>query len=183
MRALIIASDGYHDKRIERILTNNNINGDIVKKLTRNMLNVYNCVIFSYKNDIPNLPKVIEAIVLEKNIHVIFINNSSSISHYYNLMDDLHFSMIQDYSLEIALPITIGAHSKYVQKIVDLKEQLQESKDEIELMKLTNKAKLVLMKKGLSEAKSHKFIQQKAMSMRISKLKLVNLIIENKIDI
>lgn len=183
MRSIIISSGGYLDKRIERLLENNNIKGDVVNKLTRNMINVYDCVIFSYKNDIPNLPKVIERLVLEKKLLVIYINSSNSIGYYYNLINDLYFVMVSEITLDIELPTVIKANTKYVQNMVKLEAKVYELENQLSLIKLTNQAKRVLMTKGLNEEESHKFIQQKAMSLRISKLKLVNLIIENKIDI
>ncbi|AIO18307.1 hypothetical protein KQ51_00419 [Candidatus Izimaplasma bacterium HR1] len=182
MRAIIISSGGYLDKRIDRILKNNNIKGDIETKLTRNMINVYDCVIFSHNIDIPNLPKLIETLVLERKILVIYINNVSSIGYYYNVFNDIFFSMVTEISLEIELPIVINNNSKYTKEIVNLEEEITQLKESNELLKLTNKAKLVLMRKGFTEAESHKLIQRKSMELRVSKLKLVNLIIENKID-
>jgi len=64
MRVAIIASNGYLDKRIERLLGSNNIKGDIMNKFTRNQIYAYDCVIFTHKNDIPNLPVLIERLVL-----------------------------------------------------------------------------------------------------------------------
>ena len=183
MRAIIISTGGYLDKRIERLLINNNIKGDVATKLTRNMINVYDCVIFSYKNDIPNLPNVIERIVLEKKLLVIYINNTNSIGYYYNLINDLYFVMVNEMTLDIELPTVINSNTKYVKKINNLETKISDLEEKLKLIKLTNTAKRVLMNKGLTEEESHKFIQQKAMSMRVSKLKLVNLIIENKIDI
>lgn len=183
MRALIIKTGGYLDKRVQRIFNNNSIKGDVGTKLTRNMMNVYGCVIFSHKNDIQNLPKLIETIVLEKKLLVVFINSTSSIGQYYNVINDLYFSMVNELSLEIELPLVLSSNTKYVNKILDLENEIVMLKEESKLLKLTNKAKLILMNKGLTESESHKFIQQKAMSMRLSKLKVVNLIIKNKIDI
>ncbi len=183
MRVLIIKSGGYLDKRVERILNNNNIKGDVANKLTRNMINLYDCVIFSHNNDIPNLPKLIETIVLERKILVIYVNNTSSIGHYYNIVNDLFFSMIQENAIDIELPFIVQSIHKFTSKIKQLEDEIKRLEDDNTLLKQTNKAKLILMKKGFNEAESHKFIQRKAMSMRISKLRLVNLIIENKIDI
>ena len=182
MRVVIISTGTYLDKRIERILSNNNIKGDVATKLTQNMMNVYDCVIFSYNKDIPNLPKVIERIVLERKILVIYVNNTSSIGNYYNMLNDLYFVMVNEITIDIELPSIINSNSKYISKITALELEINKLKEQIELLNLTNKAKLILINKGLTEAESHKYIQQKAMSMRISKLKLVNLIIENKID-
>ena len=182
MRVLIISNGGYLDKRIERILNNNSINGDVETKLTRNMINVYDCVIFTHNHDIPNLPKLIETLVLEKKILVIYINNTSSIGYYYNVIHDMFFSMINENSMEIELPIVIKNTAKYSKEISRLQHEITDLKERNNLLKLTNKAKLILMNKGFKEAESHKFIQRKSMEMRISKLRLVNLIIENKID-
>ena len=182
MRAVIINSRGYLDKRIERTLHQNNINGDIKDKLTRNMFNQYDCVIFSHQNDIPNLPKVIERIVLEKKVIVILVNNTLSIGHYYNINDDLFFAMVNEASMEVELPFVIKNNMKFIKKIKVLEREKTDLIEEVQNIKNTNKAKRILINKGFTEAESHKFIQQKAMSLRISKSKLVNLIIENKID-
>lgn len=183
MRVLIITSGGYLENRVERVLSNNDIKGDVSTKLSRDQINRYDCVIFSYNNDIPNLPKLIETIVLERKIHVVFINNTPSIGYYYNLVNDLFFSMVNENTLDIELPLIIKSNVKYTAFIVKLELQINHLEEDVELLKLTNKAKLILMSNGLSEAESHKFIQRKSMSMRVSKRKLVNLIIENKIDI
>jgi response regulator NasT len=183
MRAVIITSNGYLDKRLERILINNGIKGDIETKITRNMLNVYDCVIFSYKNEIPNLPIVIERLVLEKKILVVYINNTASIGSFYNVIKDLFFININELTMEIELPLVIKSSLKYLKKITQLQSEKTTIEEQLNTLKLTNKAKQILISKGLSEAESHQFIQKKAMDLRVSKLKLVNLIIKNKIDI
>ena len=182
MRAVIISSNGYLDKRLERILTNSNIKGDIETKLTRNMINVYDCVIFSYKNDIPNIPVLIERIVLEQQILVIYINNTTSIGKFHNVVENLFFKDINEMTIDIELPLVIKTSSKYLKKIKTLQASNDSLEEQLETIKLTTKAKKILIKKGYSEAESHQFIQRKAMGLRISKRKLVNLIIENKID-
>lgn len=183
MRALIIKSGGYLDKRLIRVLNNNNINGDIETKLTRNMINVYDCVIFSHQNDIPNLPKVIEQIVLEKKILVLYVNNTSSMSYFYNVIDDVYFSDVNEMYLDIELPVILKNSQKYMKYFKSMQRKNDTYKNELETLKLTNKAKRILMSKGLSEENSHQFIQRKSMDMRMSKKEFVNLIIENKIDI
>ncbi len=183
MKAVLISSNSYLDKRIERVLSGNDINVDIAKQLSRNMFNMYDCVIFTYKNEIPNIPKVIEMIVLEQKLLVLYINNVPSIGQFYSVLNHDYFSSVNEMSLDIELPIIIKNSCKYLNKITYLNDDLRNLKSEYTLLKLTNKAKRVLMSKGLSEADSHKFIQQKSMDLRISKLNLVNLIIENKIDI
>jgi response regulator NasT len=183
MKAVIISSNSYLDKRVERILVNSDINVDISKQLSRNAFNMYDCIIFSYKNEIPNIPKVIEMIVLEKKILVLYINNVPSIGQFYSLLNQDHFSLIREMTMEVELPLIIKNTCRYLNKIGNLTYELNKLTEENTLIKKTGKAKRVLISKGLSEDESHKFIQQKSMDLRISKQKLVNLIIENKIDI
>ena len=183
MRTVIISSDGYLDKRIQRILKQNNIKGDIKNKLTRNMLNIYDCIVYSYKNEITNLPKVIESLVLEKKVLIIYINNKTSIGNFYNVLDDMYFCMLNEMSLEIELPITLRSVTKYINKINQLQIENETLNTQLWTLKLTNKAKRILIKKGFSEEESHQYIQKKSMDLRIPKIKLVNLIIKNKIDI
>ena len=183
MRALIVKSGGYLDKRIERILFNNDIKGDIIAKLSRSTINVYDCVIFTHQYDIPNLPKVIEQIVLEKKILVLYVNNRSSMGYFYNVIEDTYFNVINETYIDIELPYIIKTVPKYLNQITKINTENDKLKNEIDTIKLINKAKRYLMKKGLDEAASHQFIQRKSMDMRLSKKEFANLIIENKIDI
>lgn len=183
MRVAIVKSDGHMSSRISRILADNGINGDIITKFTRQTILNYDSVIFTYQNNVPNMPKLLERIVLEKKIHVIYVTNTLSIGQFYNLFEDIYFNYIQEHKLEVVLSTIIRHTKKYLKSITRLQDDNERLKDEILLMKLTNKAKNLLMKKGLSEADAHKFIVQKSMDMRASKKKVVNLIIEEKIDI
>ena len=183
MRVAIVKSGAYLDNVITRILNNNAIKGDLVEKVTRNTIISYDAVIFTYQHNIPNMPKLLEQVVLEKRIQVIYIGNTLGIGHLYNLIHDIYFSFIEERAVELVLPTVITTTSKFHKELRIVRDDYAVVKDELELLKLTNKAKLVLMKKGLSEGDSHKFIINKAMELRIPKKKLVNLIIENKIDI
>ncbi len=183
MRAAIVKSSGYLDNVILRILSNNNIKGDIVEKVTRSTLMNYDTVIFTYQNNVPNMPKLLERIVLEKQTQVIFIGNTVGVGQFYNLLNDIRFTFIDERTLEMVLPSTVAITSKFHKEIRILKEEYNSVASELKLLKLTNKAKRILIEKGLSEKESHKFIVNKAMELRVPKIKLVNLIIENKIDI
>ena len=183
MRVAIIKSNGYLDNRISRILANNNIKGDVVTKVTRSTITGYDALIFSYQCQIPNMPKVLEQIVLEKRVQVLYITNTLSIGHFYNLFDDVFFNYIKEEQIDYMITRILELTRKYLRKIKLLNEKNKDLNDELKLLKNTNKAKRVLMNKGLSEGESHRFIIDKAMSMRIPKSEIVNLIIENKIDI
>jgi response regulator NasT len=183
MRVAIVKSNGHLDNRISRVLANNGINGDIITKFTRNTLNEYDTVVFTHQNSVPNMPKLLERIVLEKKIHVIYITNTPSIGQFYNLFDDIYFNYVQEHKIDLVLSTIIKHTKKYLKEISYLESKRLQVEEELDLLKSTNKAKRILIKKGLSEEDSHKFIVSKAMEMRVSKKKLVNLIIEEKIDI
>lgn len=183
MRVAIIQTNGYLDRQLQRLTSQHNINGDIVQHITRNVVETYDCMILSYKNDIQNLPIVIERIILEKKITVIYVSNNPNVGYFYNVYNDLRFHMINEVTMEVELPVTLKLLSKYMTEINHLQKKSDDFKERYETLQLTNKAKRILMNKGLSEEESHQFIQRKSMDMRVSKRRLVNLIIENKVDI
>ena len=183
MRVAVIRSNGYIDTRIEKLLSFNKIKGDFITRFTRNSLKMYDTVIFTYKNNIPNLPKVLESIVLEQKIFVIYVNSTLSTGEFYNVLNNLYFSMINIQNLEIEFISVLNNSLKYIREINSYKLKNEQLINELDTIKLVNKAKTVLISKGLSEADSHKFIQRKAMNLRLSKKQTANLIIENKIDI
>ncbi len=183
MRVAIIKSNGHIDQKIERLLNLHKIKGDFITKFTRNSLKRYEVVIFSYKNNIPNLPKILENIILEQNIFVVYINNTVSVGEFYNILDNLYFTVINEQNLEIEFLSILNNSLKYLQEINHYKAENIQLKTQLDTLKLVNKAKSILMSKGLSEADSHQFIQRIAMDKRLSKKVTANLIIENKIDI
>ena len=183
MRAAIVRSNGYLDNVITRTLQNNGINGDFIHKVDKNVLLQYNAVIFTYQNNIPNISKVLEQIALQKKIQVIYVSNTMNIGMFYNLLNDVYFTYIEEHKLDFALPNALHLSNKFIKEIKILRTENEQLKSDIQLLKLTSKAKRVLMSKGFSEADAHNFIIQKAMELRISKKRCVNLIIENKIDI
>lgn len=182
MRVAIIKNSGNMDTKIERILRSNKINGDFMNKFTRDSINMYDVIIFTYKNKVPNLPKVIEQIVLEKKILVVFINNTLSVGQFYNLLNDVFFCIVNDQTLDIELPIILKNNLKFIKEINLLNMEVNLLKNRLETMNLINIAKRILSKKGYSEADSHQLIQKKSMDLRLSKKATATLIIENKID-
>ena len=183
MRVAIIKSGGYLDSRISRVLANNNIKGDIISKVTRSTLIEYDTLIFTYQYQIPNMPKVLEQITLEKRVHVIYVSNTLSIGQFYNLFEDVFFNYIKEENVESVLPKLVEITKKYINRISRLEVQVMSVKEDLSSLKKTKKAKRILIQKGLSEEDAHRLIIDKSMTMRMSKKEIVNLIIENKIDI
>jgi len=182
MRVAVIATNGHFDKQILRLVTKNNINGDIQPRITPQVIQSYDCLILSYKNEMPNMPIVLEQIVLEQKCSIIYITNTTSIGQFYNVYHDLFMNFVNEITMEVELPVTIKYIQKFMKQIQILQTENEELQDRLETLQLTNKAKRILMKKGLSEENSHQFIQQKSMDLRKSKKQVVNLIIKNKID-
>jgi hypothetical protein len=183
MRVAIVKSEGYLDGRISRILEMNGIKGDAINKVTRHTISEYDAVIFTYQSNIPNINKVLEQITLEKRIHVLYITNTPSIGQFYNLFEDIFFDFVMEQDLDVILPMVLHHSNKYLKTITSISNKMDLIKDELELLKNTSRAKRILMNKGFSEDESHRYIIDKAMDMRVPKKKIVNLIIENKIDI
>ncbi len=182
MRVAIYKNSGNIDAKIERILVGNKINGDFINKFTRNSIKMYDAIIFTYKNNIPNLSKVVEQIVLEKEILVIFISNGLLLGQFYNVLNNLYFSSVNEQTIDIELPYILNNVQKYIKEIKSLNIEVISLKDSINTAKLINNAKRILSTKGYSEAVSHEFIQKKSMDLRLSKKLTAQLIIENKID-
>ena len=182
MRVAVIKNSGNMDTKIDRILKNNRINGDFIEKFTRNSINKYDMIIFTYKNNIPNFSKVIEQIVLEKKILVVFINNNFSVGQFYNVVNNIYFSSINDQTLDVELPSVLQNTEKYIKEINSLNNEVKKLKEQLSTINLVNNAKRILSIKGYSEADSHQYIQKKSMDLRLSKKLTAELIINNKID-
>ena len=183
MRAAIIATGGHLDRQILRTLLTHGINGDIVSAITKRVIDEYGCVILSDHLKIPNLPVAVERLILEQSIHVIYIAQNPSIGPYYSVMNDMYFHHIQQFSIEVELPLLLRTIDKFDKPLQHMKNRHDEMQQKYDTIQLTNKAKRILIERGYSEEDAHQFIQKTAMDMRVSKKKLVSLIIENKIDI
>lgn len=183
MRVAILQSTGYLDKQIKRLLQQHGINGDIVTTINRSVVQDHDSLVITFEHEIPNMPVVIERIIMEQTIHVIYVDRTLPVSRLFNVVNDMHFHYIDVATMEVGLPVLLETMQKFTPKVRRLQTDLNQTKEQLDLLQKTNKAKRLLMKKGLSEDESHQFIQRQSMDMRISKKELVNLIIENKIDI
>lgn len=183
MKIAVVRSNGMLDKKIERVLVNNNLKGEFIDRATFQTVMKYQYIIFSSDNNIPNLPKLIEQIVIEKKAIVLYVTKTLSVGQFYNVNQDLYFNIVNEGVIDVELKHAIEYAQKYIHYITNLQHDNARLKEQVNVMKLTNKAKRVLMSKGLNEEESHQFIQKRSMDMRIPRKKLVNLIIENKIDI
>ena len=183
MRVAIVATGGHLDRLIERTLGTHGIKGDIVSSITRRVMDEYGCILLSDHNEIPNLPVLVERLVLEQTVHIVYVSRTSSIGQFYAVMNDMYFHRIEEFSLEVQLPLLIRTIDKFNQPMERLKQQHDDMKEQYDVMRLTNQAKRYLIDRGYTEEEAHQFIQKTAMDKRISKKRLVSLIIENKIDI
>ncbi|MBU1019843.1 MAG: hypothetical protein KJ847_01400, partial [Firmicutes bacterium] len=122
MRVAIIKSNGNIDNKIERLLVQNKINGDFITKISRSSIDQYDVIIFTNHNNIPNLPKIIEAIVLEQKTQILYIQNTLSVGQFYNVLNDNYFNIINEQYLDIELPNVLKLSCKYLSEINRLKK-------------------------------------------------------------
>lgn len=183
MRVAILAGNGGLDRQRKRLLDTNNINGDIVSSITKRIIEEYNVLLVSSANNIPNLPVVLERVVLEQRIHVVYISKTASIGQFYNLINDPFFHLVQEWTIDVELPILLRTILKFHSRMVSLQQSYDRLDDRFETMNKTNRAKRILIDKGMTEQEAHQYIQKQAMDMRVSKKRFVSLIIEKKIDI
>lgn len=183
MRVAIVATGGPFDRQLQRVLFQHNINGDIVTTITPRVMEEYGCICLSDHNEIPNLPVLVERLILAKTLHVIYITQNPSIGQFYAVLNDMFFHRVNQFSMDVELPLLIRTIDKFNKPLQHLQHQHETINDKYETLRLTNKAKRILLDRGYTEEEAHQFIQKTAMDLRISKRRLVSLIIENKIDI
>jgi len=124
MRVAIIKNSGNMDIKINRILKGIKINGDFIEKFTTNSIKNFDTIIFTYQNKIPNISKVIEQIVLEKKVLVVFINNKLSVGQFYNVLNNLYFSIVNEQSLDVELSSLLHHSEKYLNEIFYLNSEV-----------------------------------------------------------
>ena len=183
MRIAIVKTSGYLDQRIFRVLKQNNFKGEIIRQINNHTLDNFEAIIFTEDKSIPNIPKIMEQLVIRKKAFVIYVQKTLSQSYFYNILEDPFFILTNEQTIEVELVSLLKQSKKYMKYILQISNELSDSKAELDLVKKTQKAKVILMQKGFTEAESHRFIQIKAMELRVSKKHLVNLIIKNQIDI
>ncbi|MCF7925272.1 MAG: hypothetical protein K9L26_01960, partial [Candidatus Izimaplasma sp.] len=181
-RLAMYQGNGILNQRVLRYLKRLKHRVNNVNKVTSHTIQNYDVVIFTEDLQINNIIKVLEQIVLEEAILVIFIHNEKLIHHFYNIQNHPYFMEINEKHLKTEWELKIPIALKYIKELTRLNAQLKQTKVQLSTMKSEQKAKRILMNKGFSEAESHHYIQQKAMALRKSKNVIVNLIIENKID-
>ncbi len=182
MRLAIFQDNGLIYQRIIRFLRQNSYSVDTVNRVTSHTIKNYDVVVFTEGVQVPNLVKVIEQIALEEAILVVYIHQGSALNQFYNIASHPFFIDITLKDLHLEWRYKIPLATKYSKVLTRSYQALKETKKQLNALENELKAKRILMRNGLSEAESHRFIQQKAMKLRKSKQDVVNLIIQNKID-
>ncbi|MEC9484704.1 MAG: hypothetical protein UMR38_02365 [Candidatus Izemoplasma sp.] len=182
MRLAIYNSKGPAFQKIVRFLRQKGYKINIIKQVTSHTIKNHEILIFHEELQIPNLIKVIEQIVLEQSILVLYAHEGKTLHRFYNVQHHPFFIDINIKSLHIEWDYKVVLAMKYIKTLMQNYQEIDNIKSELSALKMEVKAKRFLMNKGLSEAESHRFIQRKAMQLRKSKKDVVNLIIENEID-
>lgn len=183
MRLGIYETKGVLYDQVISFLKRNNIGVNPIKRVTSHTLTLYEAIIFTEGNSIPNLAKVIEQIVLEEHVAVIYVHSGQWMNQLYNMMNNPFFIEVNYNQMELLFKQKIELSLKYIKLIKQKNKQIETITENYTELKNEIKAKRILMNKGLSEEESHKLIQAKAMQLRKQKKDVVNLIIRNKIDL
>lgn len=183
MRLGIYETKGVIYDQVTSYLKRNNIGVNPIRRVTAHTLTLYEAIIFTEDNNVPNLTKVIEQVILEQHAAVIYVHTGQWMSHLYNMMHNPFFIEINHKQLDLMFNPKINLSLKYIQLIKVKNKELEKITSDYNDLKNELKAKRLLIKKGLDEEESHRFIQDKAMQLRKPKKDIVNLIIRNKIDL
>lgn len=183
MRLGIYETKGPIYDQVLSYLKRSNIGVTPIKRVTSHTLTLYEAIIFTEDNPVPNIARVIEQIILEQQVAIIYIHNGQWMSHLYNMLHNPFFIELNHKQLELLFYHKVDLSLKYIQMIRQKNNELEVVNEKYNDLKNEIKAKRILMDRGLSEKESHKLIQAKAMKLRKQKKDIVNLIIRNRIDL
>jgi len=183
MKVAILQGQDPLAKQMLKSLQAYQINGDLVDKIDNRLLTMYDFLIVSSEQK-PKIPSsVLEQIVLQKQIVLIYIHHQSNLGNLYNLLDDPFFLPISKLNVIETLPSMLITIHKWQKEVGTLKRELKVTSRDLKELKNTLKAKRMLINKGMSEEEAHNWIQKVAMDRRCKKSDIVNLIIQESIDI
>lgn len=182
MNVAILQGKDQLNKQIIRSLQSHQIKGDLIDKITNKTLVSYDFLIVSSEQQPPIPIRVLEQIVLQKQIVLVFIHHQSNLNNLYNLLDDPFFLPVSKVNVIETLPSILITIFKWQKEVRALKTELETTSRVLKDNKNTLKAKRLLMNTGMSEEEAHSWIQKSAMEKRCKKSDVVNLIIKEKID-
>lgn len=183
MNVAILQGQEQLTRQLLRSLQSYQIKGDLVNKINNKLLITHDFLIVSSEQQ-PKIPiRVLEQIVLQKQIVLIYVHHQSNLGSLYNLLDDPYFLTIEKTNVVEILPTVLLNVYKWQKEVSILQKECQTSKSLLNDTKNTIHAKRILMQKGMSEDDAHNWIQKASMDRRCKKSDIVNLIIKEKIDI
>ena len=183
MKVAILQGQDQLGKQIQRSLQTYQIKGDLIDKISNRILMACDFLIVSSEQK-PNISnKVLEQIVLQKQVVLVYIHHQSNLGNLYNLLNDPFFLPISKVNVIETLPSILITIHKWQKEVGALKSELQATSRLLKDTKNTLKAKRILIEKGMLEEEAHNWIQKTAMDKRCKKLDIVNLIIAENIDI
>lgn len=183
MNVAILQGPELLNKQLLRSLQSHQIKGDLITQINNIVLIKYDFLIVSSEQHPKLTSRVLEQIVLKKQVVLVYIHHQSNIVNLYNLIDDPYFLLIPKVNVIETLPSILITIFKWQREVRMLKSELKETSLKLTETQNTIKAKRILINKGMSEIEAHNWIQKVAMDKRCKKSEIVNLIIEEKIDI
>lgn len=132
--------------------------------------------IIVHSSYIDNYYTLFDMLLNRKSCGIIYVSRNLEYGNLYNATNDLRFYMIEP-GKEESLNDIITIMSRSIIAIDKINDELNIYKEKVEETKLVNKAKVYLIKGGMTEDEAYKFILNQAMNERIAKIEVAKKIL------
>ena len=132
--------------------------------------------IIVHSSYIDNYYTLFDMLLNRKSCGIIYVSRNLEYGNLYNATNDLRFYMIEP-GKEESLNDIITIMSRSIIAIDKINDELNIYKEKVEETKLVNKAKVYLIKGGMTEDEAYKFILNQAMDERIAKIEVAKKIL------
>lgn len=184
-KILFMCRDTIFQNKVKRTIKSYELkfcSQDINNNTVRKYLNQYNPIVLVIHHSVEcnNLSILLDYLITNKVIPIIYINNTSNYGQFYNVINDVYFTSIEENKLEQLLEIVLNIFIKLRIEFTLMNKKIIKLENKIKDDNLIVKAKLKLMKDlNLSEEESYKYILKKSMNQRKSKGQIAKKILES----
>ncbi len=180
-KILVCINDGLLKIRIKRILSEN----DIPHIFTSNPIKSsdlfrYAIIIIHSSYKLANLFKFVEKALVNGDVTIIFISSNPASSQFLKFRDYPNLILVDENKMDTELKTSINIYNKLYSDIHELRKQKILLEKELNLQKLLNRCKRILMETGLTEEAAHKLILKYAMDNKITKEEACKRLISEK---
>ncbi|MDF2699079.1 MAG: hypothetical protein K0Q49_635 [Haloplasmataceae bacterium] len=184
-KVLVLSNDNIFNMNIKRLVksylvevTTAEVNVNIINKT----LKLYNpnVLIIHHTLKCSNISILLDYLVTNKVIPVIYINNVSNFGNIYNVMNDIYFMNMDEMKISSLLEFGIDFFIKLGVQYSFLNKKVEQLEHKLEEEKYVLNAKFKLMKdKNMSEEEAYMFILKQSMDQRVSKVSIAKEILKN----